>query len=608
MASEGSGPGAPKREDASEPRHEELRIRPPHHRSFLGRWGLLLFGIGIVVIGGAAVVLVAYLKPPSQPATVFTIAPPPGVEVGVPFTLSLSAANDSRTDLSGAVVAVQLPQGVEFVGNGPSTQVQEYSLGDIASGAVASQSSTIIVTGAPSQLYAISAKLLYSTPETPSTTYETDQATSITPGPSTFSLSYSAPTNIVSGQSFPVTVNYANNGSQPIADARIALQYPPAYAFTTSSVPTATGTAASLSFGTWDVGTLAPGQGGSFIVTGAIVGPSQAQYQLQGTAYIALGGRQYPANVQTVNFTLVPSPLELAVSVNGSTDYISKTGDSLSYTLTYTNNSAVTLSSVKITTALSGRMYDFGSLQTAGAFDSRTNTITWSAANAPGLASVAPGQSGSVSFNVKTLSAFPIRLPSDKNYSLSVTGKIESPTVIPGASGSSTISVVKASNKIAGQMAFASEGHWLSGPYPPKVNQESQYTIDWKITNYATDASSVTVSAYLQSGTSFLGAASSTGTASVPVYDPGTGLVTWTVPFIPATTGITDAPMEARFTVANIPAVNQVGSDVTLLSNASLAASDTWTGGSFSITVDPVTTALPNEPSLAGGSARTVTQ
>ncbi len=568
----------------------------------------MLFAIGIAVIGVVAVALVAYLKPPSQPATTFTITPPPGVVVGVPFTLSLGAANDSRTDLSGAVVAVQLPQGIEFVGNGPSTQVQEYSLGDIASGAVASQSSTVIVTGPPSQMYAISAKLLYSTPETPSTTYESDQATSITPGPSTFSLGYSAPTNIVSGQSFPVAVTYANNGGQPIQDARIVLGYPPAYTFATSSIPVATGTVAGLSSGTWDVGTLAPGQGGSFVVTGAIVGPSQAQYQFQGTAYTALDGRQYAANAQTVNFTLVPSPLALSLSVNGSSEYVSKVGDSLSYTLTYTNNSAVTLSSVKIAAALSGRMYDFGSLETSGAFDSRTNTITWYAANAPALASLAPGQTGSVSFNIKTLSSFPIRLPSDKDYSISVTGRIESPTVIPGASGSSTVSVVRISNKIAGQMAFVSEGHWLSGPYPPKVNQGSQYGIDWKITNYATDASSVTVSAYLQSGTSFIGAASSTGTASVPVYDPGTGLVTWTIPFIPATTGITDAPVEAQFTVSNIPAVNQVGSDVTLLGKATLAANDAWTGGSFSITTDPVTTALPNEPSLAGGSARTVTQ
>jgi hypothetical protein len=197
----------------------------------------------------------------------------------------------------------------------------------------------------------------------------------------------------------------------------------------------------------------------------------------------------------------------------------------------------------------------------------------------------------------------------DKDYVLAIRGTIESPTVIPGAPGPNTLSVVTASNKVGGQMGLAATGYWKSGPYPPKVNQPTAYRVDWTVKNYSTDASSVTVSAYLQSGASFLGAAASTGTTSTPSYDPGTGLVTWTIPYVPAGTGIIDPSMKASFIVSDTPAVNQVGSAVPLLGPTTLIASDTWTGGSFDLQANPVTTALPNDPAVAGiGSNGAVVQ
>jgi len=87
--------------------------------------------------------------------------------------------------------------------------------------------------------------------------------------------------------------------------------------------------------------------------------------------------------------------------------YVSSAGDSLDYILTYTNNSNVSFAGVNISANLVGKMFDFTSLQTNGAFSSRSNTITWSTANTPALVSVAPGQSGSVEFSVKTKTAFP---------------------------------------------------------------------------------------------------------------------------------------------------------------------------------------------------------
>jgi hypothetical protein len=570
----------------------------PRHDSFFRRHGLVIFFISIVVVLGAVITAVIFLRAPVAPATALTITPPSGVSVGEPFAVTISSANNANVALTGAVLTLQLPDGMSFIGDDPSERAKEYSLGDVQPGAIVAQSSTVIVTGNPSTLMAISAKLIYTSTQTPSTTYETDAATSFSAGPSVVSLSYSASANVVSGQSFPITVNYQNNGAQEVQGAEIQLKYPPAFSFVTSSAVVATGTN-----NTWNVGTLAPGQNGSFTVTGTIVGPVQTQYPVTGSVLTNISGEQYTINSQPVNFTLVAPPLALTVSVNNSSTYISKAGDSLDYTLTYTNNSNVTLASVNIAANLVGQMYDFTSLQTNGSFNSKTNTITWFAANAPALASVAPGQSGSVTFSVKTKDSFPIKLPSDKNYTLNISGTIQSPTILPNTSGTSTISVVTAQNKVGGAIALASKGYWQSGPYPPKVDQPTVYTIDWTITDYSTDAQNITVSAYLQSGTAFIGATSSTASSSIPapVYNPGTGLITWTIPLIAAGTGIVDAPVSTSFTVSNTPAVNEVGDDVPLLGAASLSATDAFTGGAFSLTSNPITTALPDDKALGTG-------
>jgi len=54
--------------------------------------------------------------------------------------------------LTGAILTVILPDGMSFVGDDPSERAKEYPLAAIDPGAVAAQSSTIIVTGAPNSL------------------------------------------------------------------------------------------------------------------------------------------------------------------------------------------------------------------------------------------------------------------------------------------------------------------------------------------------------------------------------------------------------------------------------------------------------------------------
>ena len=48
----------------------------------------------------------------------------------------------------------------------------------------------------------------------------------------------------------------------------------------------------------------------------------------------------------------------------------------------------------------------------------------------------------------------------------------------------------------------------------------------------------------------------------------GPGEITWTIPYIPATTGVISPPAQTVFQITNTPAVNQVGQTITLLGPA----------------------------------------
>jgi len=577
---------------------------PHSSSSFFRKNGLIFFAIGIFILIGFAAIVYYLLLPAPAPNVAIAFTDPGAIVIGEPFPVVISVTNESKSVLQNAELNIALPSGISFASGTSATQ----SVGTLSSETINPPNVLwLVATGDAGTAQTLSATLTYGTPSTASTIFKTTAATSLSIGTqSALSISYSAPSSIFSGQNFNLVVNYQNNTTGTLQGVQLKMQYPPAYHFGMSAIqiPTDAGN------DTWSLGTLPPNASGTLVVSGNIVGPANAQYQLVGTIGANFSGQNYPAASAPVNFTITPSPLSVTLTLNNSANYVVRPGDSLNYVLTYTNNSNVTFQTVNISAVLSGAMYDLSSLTTDGTFNSQTNTITWYTANTPALASLAPGQSGSVNFSVSAKQGFPIHLPSDKNYSVTVTAKATSPTVPANTQGANTTSVISLTNKVGGEISLTTGGYAKettpgitnSGPYPPKVNQPTQYTVHWAIANYSTDASSVTVSAYLQSGTTFTGVATSTGvaSASVPVYNAGTGLVKWTIPFIPATTGVISPPVQTVFQVVNTPAVNQLGQTITLIGPATITATDVYTNQAVQTTAAAVTTHLPNDPSTAG--------
>ncbi len=583
--------------------------------SFFRRHGLIFFTIGIVFLIALAGFVYYLLLPPSTPNIAIAFSDPGTVTLGQQFPLTITVSNESKSVIQNAELNISLPNGMMLVGDDPNQpqRVLTESVGTLSSGTINPPITIeLIATEVPGMTSAgttqsVGVELTYQTAANASAQFHADANTSIAIGSQpALTISYAAPSSIFSGQNFDVAVNYENNTPGTLDGVQLTMHYPPAYHFVSSSTTSPSGVASNV----WSLGTVAPNATGTIIITGNFVGPAQAQYQLAGTIGATFSTENYPASAASANFAVTPSPLSLTIALNNTPSYVAKLGDNLNYVLTYANNSDVTFQSVNISAALVGEMYNFSTLKTNGSFNSQLDTVTWYAANTPELTSLAPGQSGTVYLTVGTQKAFPIKQINDKDYSLSVTAKATSPTVPPNTAGTNTTSITALMNKVGGEITLASTGYYKettpgivnTGPYPPKVNQPTTYTIHWSIANYSTDMENVTVSAYLQSGSIFTGVATSTGLAStsLPTYDSGTGKVTWTSPFIPATTGVISPPVETVFQVTNTPAVNQVGQEVTLLGPATLTATDAYTSSTLQATASAVTTQLPNDPSASG--------
>lgn len=525
---------------------------------------------------------------------------PPKIFLGKQFELNVSLSNFYDFILKDAQISLFLPPGVSFIGQPEGRRVTERVLGDLGPGSINKQSFNLIVTEKSNELKRIQAKLIYSSGDNSSVKFENSAEADVLVEEPAVDLTLDAPEGVFNGQDFEVKIKYANDTAEEFKNLRLNMDYPPIFNFKRSTVkPEDAGNKS------WNLGTLESGSSGELSITGNVVGPEKSFFTFNAYLVADFLGNSYTINSQAVNVSIVEAPLAIEAEVNGEKDYVAKPGDNLIYVLTYRNNSETTMQNVVISARLTGGMFDFATLASDGSFNSLTNTITWRAAEAPQLGSVSPGQTGEVSLRVKLADSFPLRRISDKNFLLKMEAEIESATVPVGTVAEKTISVSNLENKIGGLLDIDSFALWRdaasgmlnAGPYPPKVNERSQYTVHWLIKNYATDAENAAVSGFLQSGARFTGIAKS-NIGTIPVYDSNSGLVTWNIGFIQATKGVISEPIEAVFQVEAVPAVNQVGQNLILLGESKITAKDLFTGLPLEDIAPAVDTRLPRDVTI----------
>ena len=84
----------------------------------------------------------------------------------------------------------------------------------------------------------------------------------------------------------------------------------------------------------------------------------------------------------------------------------------------------------------------------------------------------------------------------------------------------------------------------------------------------------------------------------MPVYNPNSGLVTWTVGSLSATKGVLGEPVEAIFQIEATPAVNQEGENILLLGETKIEGVDTFTGILLQDLAPSLNSSLPHDMTI----------
>lgn len=514
------------------------------------------------------------------------------VVLGVPFTVALNYANNSRSVLRDARVGLTLPEGIILLSDDEHQKIVNRTLGDVGVGSQGKAEFELIALQNPQSVKRLEASLDYIASQLGSR-FERTVSKTLVIGEPALRVDLSAPERVLSGEEFEIKVDYENTSAFAFGDLELRFEYPPLFHFGRSSIP---GTEGNF---LWRTGELRSGSFGEIIIRGSAIGKAETFFEVPLSLSITVKGKKYVLEQKSARVQISPSPLSLEVLANGKTDYIAGPGERLDYIVSYQNNTDVNLRDVVLQVRLTGEMFDMATLSTNGFLNSITNTLTWNAANSPAFQSLSAGESGTITFSINTKSAYPIRRLSDKNFTLRAEATLESPTVPPTVAAAKTVSITDNQVKVRGKIDIAAKalfrdaasGILNSGPFPPRVNVPTHYTVHWAITNYSTDVENIEIRAYLQAGVRFTGMTKS-NISSIPTYNERTQEVTWKIDRALATKGVISDPIEAVFQIEATPSIAHTGQFMPLLSQTELRAKDAFTGLDLIGVAQPLTTFL----------------
>jgi hypothetical protein len=413
------------------------------------------------------------------------------------------------------------------------------------------------------------------------------------------SLSVDAPPSATPNQDLTFTVKTKSNSKTTLPGVLLNVQYPSGFTFK-KSVP-----AADSFNNVWKLGDLAPGAERDIVITGSVYGTDgedRAFHIYTGAASADDGskiGLTYNSLLKTVS--LVKPFITAHILINGSSADTTPVGSSGSIQgqVAYINNLSTPVTNAQITLKLSGNALDPASVKAAnGFYDSSKNTITWNSTTESSLATLAPGDSGTLDFsfgskplvqNGTTLAAPSIQL------SVSIKGKQSSGegTVSEVTDFENRTAVISTDLGFSSSVAHGSGPFTNTGPIPPKANQPTTYTVTWKLTNSSNPLTNTLVTAGLPTYVDWVGTISPKGEPLI--YDDTTHSLRWTVGQVPSGAGVAGAAKTVSFQVRLNPSTSQVGIAPKLVLDTAVSAQDSFTGQTLSLSRTGATTALTAE-------------
>jgi hypothetical protein len=504
------------------------------------------------------------------------IVAPSLIDGGKEATFQVLIQNHNEAALTNADLIIDYPDGARSATNLSQALTHDrQTIGTIETGAQIKKEISGVFYGTEGAQENLKVTLEY-TVSGSNAIFQKESNASFTIGSAPVSINVTAPTEAISGETFPIDIEVRSNSATPLSGVVVQGVYPFGYSYGTSNPQASAG-------GTfWQLGTLAPGSSKTIHITGSIDGQDGDQRVFRFLA----GSNTDPTDTQVkVPFLTVPQTLTVrkpfvsgTISINGqSGKTISATaGQTLQGTITWQNNTQDPISNLQIGLALSGPALDTNSIQaTNGFYQSANSSIIWSSAQDADLVSVAPGATGQLQFSFATLptgSGNVLITNPTINLNLTVQGNRQNSGNVPEQVSSAASAMVELASQVSlTAVSEHSQGGFTNiGPVPPKAETATSYTILWTVKNSSNTIANASVSATLPPYVDFMQAPNGSGIS----YDSGSRTVTWNLGDVKSGVGYNSAARQAAFQVTLTPSSSQVGQTPQLTGDAVLSGQD----------------------------------
>jgi hypothetical protein len=518
---------------------------------------------------------------------------------GEDYPLLVEIANKNNSPLELVDLVIDYPKSSEDTSAQDSNHVR-ISLGTIPAGGVKDENVKLVLFGEQGSTNQINISIEYRV-EGSNSIFVKSAIYNVSINSTPMDLSVDAPTQVISNQDMKFNVKATLNSTKTMSQVLLKVDYPIGFQFE-SATP-----APSIGNNIWNLGDVAPGSERDISIDGKMVGVFDGDQKV----FHVSAGTQSDTDASTIGTLfnsmdysmMIEKPsIDASLMINGvsQTNYTIDAKTPINAQIHWVNNLNTSISNLKITAKISGDAVDPNTISTAqGFYDSSQNLITWDDNAESSFVQVNPGDSGDLSFSLSSLPLF------------SATGGIiSSPTInidvsVTGEQAQNGGATTELSNEelsainLTSDLGLSTEALYYSGPFtntgpiPPKVGQNTTYTVVWTLSNTANNISNAEVESSLPLWMQFVGPFSPT--TEDLTYNSTTKEILWNVGSVPAGTGITEASRSVSFQVKLNPSLSQVGTDPVIINNTALTGHDDFANVDLTVNKGSLDTRLLND-------------
>jgi len=517
------------------------------------------------------------------------------------FVVGIANKNNSSLDLADLVM--EYPKnGVEnYSGSSNEIESSRISLGTIPAGSVRNENMKVVLFGEQGSLIPIKISIEYRV-EGSNAIFVKEKLYEVTISSTPLNLSVEAPDTISSNQDITFHVKASLNATKPVSKILLKFDYPVGFQFV-SSIP-----APSLGNNVWSLGDLAPGAERNISVTGKMIDVSDGEEK----SFHISSGSQSSTDKSMIDvvfnslshLVVVKKPfIEAKLFVNGvyQREYATNTKTPIEGEIRWVNNLDTKVDDLVIRAKISGNAIDRKTISAQqGFYDSANDTITWDKNSKSEFGEVNPGDSGSVNFSISSLSLVSssggMLVDPIVNVNVSISGK----QLISGYATADLNNSDSGTIRIISDVGFATKALYYSGaftntgPIPPKVGEETSYTVVWSLSNTANDVSKTIIRSSLPSWMKFSGSVSPS--TEDLTYNPSTKEIVWNAGRIAKGTGITGSSRSVSFQIIFTPSLSQVRTTPIIINDAILTGHDDFANVDVRVSKTSLRTQLINDP------------